>query len=89
MAQSAETYAGDVAQARELLEAGNVGKARSILEHVVYNTHDPELLAQIQELGQEGLANSGRFGKGAWKHIASAAELSLQNAAIRNGNGSN
>jgi hypothetical protein len=83
--QGAEELAAQVAQAREQLVAGDVGKAKTILEHVVYNTHDPELLRQIHELGQEGIAKSGRFGRSAWKHIVNASALGLESAARRNG----
>ncbi|MGZ4360178.1 MAG: hypothetical protein ACXVZW_10405 [Gaiellaceae bacterium] len=82
-----EELAAQVAQARERLAAGDVGKAKALLEHVVYNTHDPELLGQIHELGQEGLAKSGRFGKSAWKHIITTSALGLEGASTRNGDG--
>jgi hypothetical protein len=72
--QGAEALAAQVAQAREQLAAGDVGKAKALLEHVVYNTHDPELLRQIHELGQEGIAKSGRFGRSAWKLGAGTRE---------------
>ena len=66
-----------VEQARGQLEEGKLGQAVGSLGDVVSATRDPQLLAQMRGLAEEGHERAGRFGKGAWKKVLADIEKQL------------
>ena len=64
-------------RARDAFAQGKPGAAVGLLGDVVAGTRDPELLAEVRGLAQEGLAQAGRFGKGSWQRLLADVEKQL------------
>jgi hypothetical protein len=58
-----------VAKARDELAAGHDKQAAEVLTHAAYHTRDAEIERQVREVAAEGLARTGRLGRGRWKEI--------------------
>ncbi len=64
-------------RARDAFADGKPGAAVGLLGDVVAGTNDPELLAEVRGLGQEGLAQAGRFSKRPWQSLLAEVDKQL------------
>ena len=71
-----------IAEARKYLDEGHDSKAAKTLEEIVYETHDHDLLVQIDELGKRGLEHSGFLHKTTWRDITKESEARLQRPEV-------
>jgi hypothetical protein len=69
-----------IERARGELAEGKLGAAVGSLGDMVYATRDPQLLQEMHELGEEGLARAGRFSKGEWKRLLKGLDKQLARA---------
>jgi hypothetical protein len=61
-------------EARQELARGKTTAAARLLTDAVYRTRDPEAIAEIMKLAEQGRARAGFFGKGRWNEIIRVAE---------------
>jgi hypothetical protein len=60
-------------EARSLMGQDDKRAARMLVDAAVECT-DPAMAREIRELGEQGLANAGRFSKGRWQEVIRLAE---------------
>lgn len=71
-------------EAREEMAAGKFRAAVGTLGDVASATRDPDLLREMHGMGEEGLAASGRFGKGAWKQLLHELDEQMESVGVVN-----
>ncbi len=60
-------------EARSLMGQDDKRAARLLVDAAVEST-DSAMATEIRELGEQGLANAGRFSKGRWQEVIRLAE---------------
>lgn len=75
---------GMIATARSILGEGGSKDAAQLLTEAIYDTNDPDHIAEIRELAEEGRRSANLRARGPWNEVIRLADV-RENAARASG----